>query len=135
MAWWAKHFTASLSLTSHDLQPREVLHFDHLFVGEGEEDMKYALFIKDDGSGYLWLSATSVATAIHGAYMLSRWQRTFTIPQCSVSDQGSHFMDNVRITMADSFNIQHHPTVVYSPWVNGTILRLNHYFLQPCVRC
>lgn len=91
--------------------------------------MKYVLVIKDDFSGYAWLSSTTSATAAHAAETLSRWQRTFTAPVYWVSDQGAHFINAVMSDMADAFNIKHRPTVAYSPWVNGTVERLNRDIL------
>lgn len=61
--------------------------------------------------------------------MLSRWQHTFTVPLYWVSDQGAHFINDVMKTMSEAFNIQHHPTVADSPWVNGTVERLNRDIL------
>lgn len=118
-----------LSITLHGSRPNEVLHFDYLFLGEGETDKKYVLVVKDDFSGYAWLSPSTSATAAHAAEVLARWQRTFTTPVYWVSDQGAHFINELMSNMAEAHNIQHRPTVAYSPWVNGTVERLNRDIL------
>lgn len=69
-----------LSPTLHPARPNEVLHFDFVFLGEGEDDKKYSLVIKEDFSGYAWLSATTSAPASHAAKIMSRWRRTSTVP-------------------------------------------------------
>lgn len=118
-----------LSQTLHATKPNDVLHFDYLFLGKSTADDKYVFVLKDDFSGYAWVTPTSNATAEHAAETLARWQRTFTAPCFWVSDQGPHFINEVLSTMANTFNIQHKPTVAYSPWVNGTVERLNRDIL------
>lgn len=118
-----------LAQTLHAVKPNDVLHFDYLFLGRSDGDLKYVLVVKDDFSGYVWVTPTSNATAEHAAETLSRWQRTFTAPSYWVSDQGPHFINETLSTMAQSYNIQHKPTVAYSPWVNGTVERLNRDIL------
>lgn len=118
-----------LSNTLHASKPNEVLHFDYLYLGDSQDDKRYVLVLKDDFSGYAWLSATDSATAAHAAEVLSRWNRTFTAPAYWISDQGSHFMNVLLETMARDYNIRHMPTVAYSPWVNGTVERLNRDIL------
>lgn len=41
-----------LSTTLHATKPNEIIHFDYLFLGESENDDKYALVVKDDLSSY-----------------------------------------------------------------------------------
>lgn len=118
-----------LATTLHATKPNNVLHFDYLFLGEGPHANKYALVVKDDFSGYCWISPTPTASSEHAAETLARWQRTFTAPVYWISDQGAHFINALMKTMADTYNIQHKPTVAYSPWVNGTIERINRDIL------
>lgn len=118
-----------LAITLHASRPNEVLHFDYPYLGEGDNDKQYAFVVKDDFSGYASLSATASASALHAAGVLARWQRTFTAPLYWVSDQGAHFVNALLQSMARDFNIQHKPTVAYSPWVNGTVERLNRDIL------
>lgn len=42
---------------------------------------KYVLILKDDLSGYAWLSVNAHATAPHAANLFARQQRTFLAPQ------------------------------------------------------
>lgn len=47
-----------IATTLHASKRNEVLNFDYLFLGESEDETKYALVIKDDFSGFAWIRAT-----------------------------------------------------------------------------
>lgn len=110
-----------LSTTVHGTKPNQVIHFDYLFLGQSDTDNKYALVVKDDLSGYVWLDPSPNADSEHAASVLARWTRTFTAPDVWVSDQGSHFKNQVLEHLAKTHRIRHNLTVAYSPWVNGTV--------------
>ena len=110
-----------LAMTLHATKPHEVIHFDYLFLGESDKDNKYALVVKDDLSGYIWLEPTASANSEHAADVLSRWTRVFTAPDIWVSDQGSHFKNEILEHLARTHRIRHNLTVANSPWVNGTV--------------
>lgn len=106
-------------------RPNKVLHFDYLFLGESDGEEKCPFALKDEFSGYTWITPTAYGTAEHAAETLSSLQRTFPAPIYWVSDQDPHFINKVLSNMASTFNIKYNPTVAYSPWVNGTIERFN----------
>ena len=110
-----------LSSTAHALRPNEIVHFDYLFLGESDDDEKYVLVVKDDLSSYCWLKPCSSANAEHTTTVLAQWIRTFTAPRTWVSDQGSHFKNEVLRFLAKSHSIKHNFSVAYSPWANGTV--------------
>lgn len=118
-----------LSLTLHGTRPNEVLHFDYLYLGEGSSGNMYTLVLKDDLSGYCWLSPSTKADASHTARTLARWIRTFTPPDYWISDQGSHFMNEVISEMSTTHRITHNSTLAYCPWTNGTVKRINRDIL------
>lgn len=107
--------------TLHATKPNEIIHFDYLYLGDGSDELNYALVVKDDLRGYCWLEPTLYADANHTAKELARWARTFTTPKVWVSDQGSHFKNEVVQHFAESYGIKHNFSVAYSPWVNGTV--------------
>ena len=119
-----------LSTTLHATKPNEIIHFDYLFLGEGEDDKKYVLVVKDDLSGYCWLEPTTSADSEHTAEVLARWNRVFTTPKVWVSDQGSHFKNEVLDHLAKTYRIRHNFTVAYSPWANGTVESLMRSILS-----
>lgn len=110
-----------ISLTLHGTKPNEVLHFDFLFMGPGLSGLKYVLVLSDDLSSYLWLCPTEAADAEAAAHEIARWIRTFTAMLFWVSDQGSHFKNEVIKLLAAAHKIKHDFTVANSPWVNGTV--------------
>lgn len=71
-----------LSQTLNEKLPGEVLHFDYLFLGDGEDDQKYVFVLKNDFSGYTWLNTAkshgrahsrsdiSMAASIHSTPLL-----------------------------------------------------------------
>ena len=119
-----------LSTTVHATKPNEVIHFDYLFLGESENDHKYVLVVKDDLTGYCWLEPTTTADAEHTAKVLAHWTRVFTTPNIWVSDQGSHFKNEVLENLAKTHRIRHNFSVAYSPWVNGTVESLMRSILS-----
>lgn len=49
------------SSTVHRSNPNEVLHFDLLYLGKGEDGMTIFILRKDDLSSYCWLITCHVA--------------------------------------------------------------------------
>lgn len=72
-----------------------MLHFDYLFIGETDKDEKYVLLVVEDLSGYCWIELSASANSEHVAEVLFRWTSAFTAPEVWVSDQGSHFKNEV----------------------------------------
>jgi len=119
-----------LSTTIHACKPNEVIHFDYLFLGENDKEQKYVLVVKDDLSGYCWLEPSASACSEHTAEVLARWMRIFTTPSIWVSDQGSHFKNEVLEYLAKDHRIRHKFSVAYSPWANGTVESLMRSILS-----
>jgi RNase H-like domain found in reverse transcriptase/Reverse transcriptase (RNA-dependent DNA polymerase)/Integrase core domain/Integrase zinc binding domain len=107
----------------HASSPNEVIHFDYLYMGPSEAGFKYLLLIKDDLSGYVWLVPTQAADAAATVDALTLWFAAFGVVKTWVSDQGSHFKNQVMDSVRKTLRSQHHFTTAYSPWANGTIER------------
>jgi hypothetical protein len=107
----------------HASAPNEVIHFDYLYMGPSKAGFKYLLLIKDDLSGYLWLVPSEAADAAATVNALTLWFAAFGVSQVWVSDQGSHFKNQVMDSVRKALRSQHHFTTAYSPWANGTIER------------
>lgn len=112
-----------LALTLHCTHPNEVLHFDFLYCGQGIDDLKYLLLMRDDLSRYLWLWPSKSADAGTASIALSKWIDTFGAMKYWVSDQASHFKNTVAASLAKTFAISHQFVVAYSPWTNRTVER------------
>jgi len=93
-----------------------VIHYDFIKIFD-----TYILIIRDDISGFTRVRhcehADSTAVATH----LLDWIADFGIPQVQVSDQGSHFKNQVISEINKKLKSQHHFTTAYSPFANGSI--------------
>jgi hypothetical protein len=107
----------------HASLPNEIIHFDYLYMGPSAAGYKYLLIIKDDLSGYLWLVPSIAADTAATVDALSTWFAAFGIAAVWVSDQGSHFKNQVMESLRKSLRTQHHFTTAYTPWANGTVER------------
>lgn len=81
-----------LANTLYASQPNEVLHFDYLYLRDGQNETSYVLVVKDDFSGYIWLCETNRANAAHAAEVLSRLHSDFRAPPYWVSYLAVHLV-------------------------------------------
>lgn len=91
---------------------------------------KYILLICDDFSSYVWLYDTTSATSSAAADALFLWIGTFEIMTWLVTDQGSHFLNDLSHYLTEKFHIQHHLATPYSPWANGSVERIYREVLR-----
>ena len=77
--------------------------------------------MKDDLTSYVWLIAVANADAVTTADCLLRWFSSFGTVTTWVSDQGSHFLNETVAEIKDRTKAQHHFTLPYCPWSNGTV--------------
>lgn len=110
-----------LGTTFHGSGPNEVLHFDFCYIMSGENCMCYVLVLKDDFSSYTWLRETAEADAEKTANALLQWFSSFGIARMWVSDRESPFKNELLTKVRESLKSQHHFTLPYCPWSNGTI--------------
>jgi len=116
----------------HGKKPNEVIHIDYLYLGKGTENKKYVLVIRDDLSSYTWLWAAESATAEVAAEALCVWIGAFGTFEWLVSDQGSHFKNNLIDGLTSELKSNHHFTTAYSPWANGSVERVCREVLRAC---
>ncbi|OWZ02951.1 hypothetical protein PHMEG_00025404 [Phytophthora megakarya] len=82
-----------------------MLHFDYRTLPQGEDSgNKYILVLKDDFSGFV-----------------SCGRRRTQMPALWVSDQGTHFKNQVIEELPKSVGANHHFTTASCPWANGTV--------------
>lgn len=105
----------------HATRPNELLHFDFCYLMNGEEDKTYVFVQKDDLSGYVWLSPCTAADAEAAAENLLRCFSVFGVVHRWVSDRGPHFRNEVIKNIRESTKSDHHFTLAYCPWSNGTV--------------
>lgn len=114
----------------HGSRPNEVLHFDFLYMGPGQDNNHYVLIVKDDLSAYTWLFPTVDCNAEAAAESISSWVAAFGAPEWFVSDQGTHFKNRLMTMICRELRTKHHFTTAYSPWSNGTVERVCREILR-----
>ncbi|OWZ09834.1 hypothetical protein PHMEG_00017400 [Phytophthora megakarya] len=87
----------------------EALHWEFLYLHESFKTSKYVLVLKDDCT-----------------HLCDR----FGAPKVWISDNGSHFKNEVVGELCRRFKSKKQFTVAYGPWINGLIERLNRDILQ-----
>lgn len=105
----------------HAARPNELIHFDYCYMGRGEGDFTCTLIIKDDLSGYVWFKPCEHADSETTAEKLTEWFSSFGIVTKWISDQGSHFKNEVIRKLGNFLRVNHHFTLPYCPWYNGTV--------------
>ena len=105
---------------------------DYLYIGEGINQNKYVLVLKDDLSSYTRLIASPDATAETAAEALMSWIASFGSMQWITTDQGPHFKNVVMETVIKELQVQHNFTTTYSPWPNGTVERACREVIRAC---
>ncbi|GMG15436.1 unnamed protein product [Phytophthora fragariaefolia] len=84
-------------------------------------DDKYILVIKDDVSKYVWFFAVPDATADTTYTCLMDWFAAFGVCLAWVSDQGTHFRNEVIQALQYALGAHHHFTTARCPWANRTV--------------
>jgi len=105
----------------HADKPNKILHFDFCYIGKSSDGPVYILILKDDFSSYVQLIPCESANAEATAGALIQWFASFGTVIQWVSDQGSHFKNEVIRILRKQTRGSHHFTLPYCPWTNGTV--------------
>ena len=108
----------------------EVIHFDFISLPVAANGMEKMLVMKEDFSQFVELVPCSSASAEVVVEALLLWFSRFGVVRTWISDQGSHFKNEIMRTLNTRLKGNHHFTVVYSPWANGGIERANKEMLR-----
>ena len=112
----------------------EVVHFDYMQIGKSpvnyDHDYQYVLVLKDDFSGLVELIPARTCDHVTVVNALQYWQARYGPIRVLVSDQGSHFKNQVMteyVLRPKGLSVPqtHHFTMAYTPWANGTVERVN----------
>lgn len=118
------------SETTTATKRNEVLHMDYLSMGDSFGTAKYLLALKDELTHYCELIACDSPTSEVAVVAILDWHKRFGIPSKWVSDNGSHFKSEIMADLAVRLRGVQSFVPVYSPWINGTVERLNRDILQ-----
>jgi transposase InsO family protein len=108
----------------------QIVHFDYLYIDKSLKSrhlFEYVLVLKDDFTGFVELIPCEHADHINIVTALQAWQSRFGKIGTLVSDQGSHFCNLMMSEYAKRcfpLPIDHHFTIAYTPWSNGTVERV-----------
>ncbi|POM74000.1 Hypothetical protein PHPALM_9095 [Phytophthora palmivora] len=112
----------------HTTKPNEVLHFDYLMLPEDEDTHNNTSL---SGYGELYSTADPYTTLF--TVSLLSWFHRYGVVKQWVTDQGTHFKNEVIDHLAKSIGANHHFTAAYCPWANGTVEVVNRLLLK-CMR-
>jgi hypothetical protein len=118
------------SETFRCMQPNGALHMDFLYVGKSFGEAKYLLALKDDATHFCELTVCDSPTSAVVVEAILGWHSRFGIPPVWISDNGSHFKNEVMAEVNRRLKSQQQFTLAYSPWINGSIERINRDILQ-----
>ncbi len=100
-------------------------------VTETENGNKFILTIMDHYSRFIAAVPCKTATAEEAAKGLFHgWISNFDIPECLLSDRGSHFLADLMKELLKLFGINKLNTTAYHPQTNGKLERA-HRTLVP----
>ena len=109
--------------------PGEVITMDFMYIGKphakGDHDYTYILVIKDMCSNYVELIPCESADSDHACDALQWWVARYGYPKKIISDRGTHFTAGIVKELSRYLNVDHHFTLAYSPWSNGSVERVN----------
>ncbi|KAE8901206.1 hypothetical protein PF005_g14331 [Phytophthora fragariae] len=99
-------------------------------MGESFGDSKYILVLKDHASHYCELVVADTADSSVTVEALLAWHARLGVPPTWISDQGTHFKNEVVAELSRRLRTQQEFTPAYCPWINGSIERVNRDILQ-----
>ncbi|GMF30938.1 unnamed protein product [Phytophthora lilii] len=108
----------------------ERLHMDYLFLGETYGTTKYVLVLKDELTHFCELIPADSANSEVVVASILDWFKRFGLPESWESNNGSHFKSEVMASLCERLKAQQAFVPVYTPWINGTVKRLNRDILQ-----
>ncbi|GMF53460.1 unnamed protein product [Phytophthora fragariaefolia] len=90
----------------------------------------YILVLKDHATHYCELVVCDTADSAVVTTAILEWHSRFGVPPVWVSDNGSHFKNEVVTELSRRLKTHQIFAVAYSPWINGSVERVNRDILQ-----
>ncbi|GMF25223.1 unnamed protein product [Phytophthora fragariaefolia] len=108
----------------------EALHMDYLLVGKYDDSSDYILVLKDDYSHFCELVPCKTADSVTAAGAILQWNMRFGSTKVLISDTAAHFKNELLAELCRCTQTRQDFTVVYCPWINGSVERINRDILQ-----
>jgi hypothetical protein len=105
------------------------LHFDYMYIRPPTESTpngySYVFVLLDGFSKFVRLTPCANANATNAVQAIIEWFSLFGVSNQFISDQGTHFINDVMTLLQQRLLVQHHFTAAYAPWSNGQVERVN----------
>jgi transposase InsO family protein len=115
--------------TFHATKPNQQLHFDYMFIRSPTDStpngFSYVFVLMDGFSKFVRLTPCANANAENAVQAIMEWFAMFGKCNQFISDQGTHFINDIMTLLQQRLLIQHHFTAAYAPWSNGQVERVN----------
>ena len=133
VADWQDHCLQCIKLTDGSSIPRplgtslvaerpgEIFMMDYIDMEDGSDGMRYVLMGADKFCRMVEFVPTAGPTAVQATKLTLKWGSRFGLPEWIITDGGSHFKNKAMKLLTDQMGIQHHITLAYCPWANGSI--------------
>ena len=130
---WGKHCLQCIKLHTGEVVPRpwgtqlmaeypgEIVSMDYIKIGTTKTGFSYVLIVVDKLTRLVMFVPAGKATAILAARTLLRWSAQHGLPKWLISDGGSHFRNDIMRELTQLMGIEHHITLAYCPWANGSV--------------
>lgn len=102
-------------------RPGEILMLDYIDMEDGSDGHHYVLICADKFSRMVELVPARGPTAIKATHSVLVWGSRYGLPTWIISDGGSHFKNRAIRLLAEQMGLQHHITLAYCPWANGSV--------------
>ena len=101
--------------------PGEVLMVDYIKLGLTRTGFQLALMLVDKFARLTEFVPARAATAMVAARAIVKWAAQRGLPYWLISDGGSHFANTLLESLAEILGLEHHITLPYCPWANGSV--------------
>lgn len=104
---------SSLGTAVRGSRLQEVIHLYFCYILLAENSIYYVLILKDDVDSYKWLTATAEADAETTADAPLHWFALFGGARIWVSNRRSHFKNDLRTKLRETFKSEHYFRLPY----------------------
>lgn len=112
--------------------PGEVVSTDYIKMGLSRSGFVYVLMHVDKLSRAVQFTPAVAATGIHASRATLTWAARYGLPRFLISDGGSHFKNTLMEELAAVLGFEHHITLAYCPWANGSVEVVGKDLLWTC---
>ena len=117
----------------HGQYPNHVIHLDWIYIMPAETNSlhkyQWNLIIRDDLSGYVRITPAAIPDCLLTVDALMDWRASSRTPKIMVTDMASYFVSSVMKEFTKRCNLEHHVTVAYGHYSNGSIEVINKHYL------